>query len=259
MNAMRNASPVLTRYQVTSEKLRAPVRIAVISDLHNCRFGENQSALIEAVRVAAPDFVAFTGDAFHLRPSEPHTLFALTALASAYPCYFIMGNHERQTHALLTIVQEVRASGVTLLSGDCATVRANGQTLALCGLSDFSSRDPAATRAQLDAIAAKRDPRLFSALLAHRPERFRLYLPHGFDVILSGHTHGGQCRVPFARNGLYAPDQGWFPRYAGGMHTFGAQTLIISRGLSYRPYWAPRLGNPPEIVVVDLAPANRTT
>lgn len=255
---MRKTPPALTRYCVVSPKLFGRVRIAVVSDLHNSLYGANQSALLEAVQIAAPDLVAFTGDMFHRRASEPHTLAALRALASAYPSYFITGNHERHTQSLLRIVQEVRQCGVTLLSGDCLTVCAAGQTFQLCGLADFSTRDPAATQAQLAGICDQLDPARLSVLLAHRPERYAAYLPRGFDVILSGHTHGGQCRIPCVRGGLYAPGQGWFPRYAGGVYPFGAQTLVISRGLSLRPYWAPRLGNPPEIVIVDLEPAAPT-
>ena len=78
-----------------------------------------------------------------------------------------------------------------------------------------------------------------------------LYRQYPFDLVLSGHTHGGQVRIPLLVNGLFAPDQGWFPRYAGGLYEVGETSLVVSRGLSYYPR-LPRVFNPPEVVVIDV-------
>jgi len=72
-----------------------------------------------------------------------------------------------------------------------------------------------------------------------------------FDLVLSGHSHGGQIRIPFLLNGLYAPHQGFFPKYAGGVYEFENYTLVVSRGV-YFNLFLPRIFNPPEIVVVDI-------
>lgn len=77
-----------------------------------------------------------------------------------------------------------------------------------------------------------------------------MYLEYPFDLILSGHTHGGQVRLPFI-NGLYAPNQGIFPRYGGGLYKHNETTHIISRGLSVMRF-PPRIGNPPELVIITL-------
>ena len=89
-------------------------------------------------------------------------------------------------------------------------------------------------------------------LLSHRPEYAELYALCGFDLAISGHAHGGQVRFPLFLNGLYAPNQGWFPQYAGGVYTIGDTHMIVSRGLMIDDL--PRVFNPPELVIVTIAP-----
>ena len=89
-------------------------------------------------------------------------------------------------------------------------------------------------------------------LLAHRPEFARTYRQAGFELTLSGHAHGGQVRIPWLLNGLYAPNQGWFPGYAGGIYDLDGGHLVVSRGLMIDDL--PRIFNPPEIVVIEIRP-----
>lgn len=91
----------------------------------------------------------------------------------------------------------------------------------------------------------------FKILLAHRPELIEIYKKSHFDLVLSGHAHGGQVRIPFILNGLFAPDQGWFPEYVGGVYKHDSLTHIVSRGVSYNPL-LPRIFNPPEVVVIEI-------
>ena len=102
-----------------------------------------------------------------------------------------------------------------------------------------------------NAFESLRNEPGFKILLAHRPERIDEYKKYGFDLVVSGHSHGGQIRIPLILNGLYAPDQGWFPKYAGGMYKHGELTHIVSRGAS-NPLPVPRVFNPPEVVVIDV-------
>ena len=92
----------------------------------------------------------------------------------------------------------------------------------------------------------------FRLLLSHRPEFLTLYSKYGFDLVFSGHAHGGQICVPgLLPNGLNAPGQGWFPKYTRGAHKLGETTMIVSRGLG--PSVIPtRLFNRPELVVCVL-------
>ncbi len=92
----------------------------------------------------------------------------------------------------------------------------------------------------------------YTVLLSHRPEFFELYTEYNFDLVLSGHAHGGQWRIPYILNGLYAPNQGVFPKYAGGEYTENNTTMIVSRGLARESTLLPRFYNRPELVIIDL-------
>ena len=109
---------------------------------------------------------------------------------------------------------------------------------------------------QLSAAAKAADPDCFAVLLSHRPERVEDYLAYDFDLVLSGHAHGGQWRLPGLVNGLLAPDQGFFPAYAGGLYRLDENTdLVVSRGLARESTRVPRIFNPPELVIIDVMPA----
>ena len=105
---------------------------------------------------------------------------------------------------------------------------------------------------QLYSADEMSDRQYFSVLLSHRPELVELYQEHDFDLVLCGHAHGGQWRIPEILNGLYAPNQGVFPKYAGGRYDFENQTMIVSRGLARESTLAPRIFNRPELVIVDI-------
>lgn len=255
INSMGKSVLSTSRHTMQSDKIAAPVTIAVVADLHNTRYGVRQSALLSCVRAGAPDAVAFVGDAFHARENERHTHDALTALAAEYPCYYVIGNHERNSGECERIKSAVRAHGVTVLDGACVEAEIGGQLVQFCGLDDFSSKQTGRMQSELIDVSARVQPALLSVLLVHRPERFSEYLPCGFDVILCGHAHGGQWRIPGAKNGVYSPGQGWFPQYAGGRYDFGEQTMFVSCGLSGKPVWLARFGNPPEVMFVTVSPA----
>ena len=79
----------------------------------------------------------------------------------------------------------------------------------------------------------------------------QLEYPFDADLIVSGHAHGGQWRIPRLMNGFYAPGQGFFPRYAGGLYDMGSYSFVVGRGLS-NPTIVPRIFNPPEIMIIEL-------
>ena len=91
---------------------------------------------------------------------------------------------------------------------------------------------------------------VFTILLSHRPELFDIYADHGMDLILSGHAHGGQFRLPFI-GGLVAPNQGLFPEYDAGIYTEGNTNMLVSRGVgnSILPF---RINNRPEVILIEL-------
>ena len=98
------------------------------------------------------------------------------------------------------------------------------------------------------------DDGLFTVLLSHRPERITELLPLNPDLVLAGHAHGGQWRLPvLLENGLLSPNQGLFPRYTNGEYPFGDTTMIVSRGLARESTRViPRIFNRPEIVLITV-------
>lgn len=232
-------------YTVESAEIDGPVRIACLTDLHSCSYGPGQRELLDAVDAAAPDLVVLVGDIYDdvLVPDNTDTVLAY--LAERYPCFYVTGNHDAFCG------DTVEAHGITVLNGDALPLEVNGQHLLLCGLSD--PRESPAFADNLTVLNEQaQNAEAFTVLLSHRPSRIEQYLPGGWDLILSGHAHGGQWRIPGLLNGLLAPDEGLLPKYAGGFYDMGGTAFIVSRGLAKESTRIPRLYNPPELVIVDV-------
>ena len=137
-------------------------------------------------------------------------------------------------------------------------VSQNSNEITLSGVNDpdqarYTGRG-VGMRAELDKTRDARRTDEFNILLAHRPSFVKTYLDYGFDLILTGHAHGGQWRIPGILNGTFAPDEGFFPKYAGGLYSFDNGTeMIVSRGLARESTRVPRIFNRPELVIVELS------
>lgn len=254
--AALDARLAVRHYRLETVRVSAPVRIALLTDLHSCDYGEGQAGLLKAVAAEGPDVVLLGGDIVdddaRMDPERAYT--AASALAASWPTYYVSGNHEFWSGEADAIKTALEARGVTVLEGACVPVAVDGQTIQLCGVDDPAAGE-AVWRAQLERAAAQADPDLFTILLTHRPERVEAYRGRGFDLILAGHAHGGQWRLPGVVNGLLAPDQGLFPPYAGGRYELEGGTLIVSRGLARESTRVPRVFNRPELVIIDVTPA----
>ena len=248
---------ILRTYTVVSPKLTAEVRLAVVTDFHS---SDNADDVVAMVTSCAPDAVLMVGDMFDddiaNRPTE-RTLSLMRQLSAQYPCYYVSGNHEAWTGEMDALYQQTEEAGVTVLRMSSGVLTVRGQRIALCGVPDpyemVLSGAPD-TEEQLRQALEDVDSADFTVLLAHRPELLAKYAQFPFDLVVSGHAHGGQVRIPGVLNGLYAPNQGWFPKLAGGAYTQDGTTLIVSRGLAVRTR-LPRIFNRPEVVLVRCLPA----
>lgn len=245
-------------YTVESGKVEAPVRLALLTDLHSCDYGEGQRELLDAVEEQDPDLVLLGGDIVDDGPEMPEerALATVEALAERWPTYYVTGNHEYRTGRAEEIKELLAGRGAVVLEGTCALVTVGGQTLQICGVDD-PAVGAAVWQSQLEDVTAALEGDVCSILISHRPERVADYTGRGFDLVLSGHAHGGQWRIPLLGVGLIAPNQGLFPRYAGGTYDLEGTTLVVSRGLARESTRIPRLYNPPEVVVVDLVPETK--
>lgn len=237
----------VTHYGLSSPKLTRPHTLAVVTDLHNSFYGREQQRLVSAISEAEPDAVLLVGDMADSLAGTDGVCALLAGLEGAYPVYYTTGNHEcAAKDELDEILERLEDAGAQLLRGGSVMlgeVRIAGTDDPLC-LYRQEWVD------QLDACRARDD--VFTLLMAHRPDR-AAYYGEGFDLVVCGHAHGGQVRLPLLmENGLWAPNQGWFPEYGSGMHAVGRGQMIVSRGLCRN--MLPRVFNRPELVIVRLEP-----
>ncbi len=244
------------KYSISSDKVDSPVRLCLLSDLHSCSYGERQRELVSAVEAGSPNLVLMTGDMVDNRYTSiaPYRLFK--ELSKRFMCFFVSGNHEFYNGKDKIIKERIRKCGIRVLEGESYTAEAMGQKIELFGLDDAYIPIDNKGRLWEDQFdEAKQRPcdKYFSVLMTHRPELADLYSETSFDLTVAGHAHGGQVIIPKLINGLYSPNQGVFPKYAGGIFTLkNGGKMIVSRGLS--KFNRPRVFNRPEVVFIDIVP-----
>lgn len=218
-------------------------RIAHITDLHNTPMPR----LAHRVRQAKPDIICITGDMIDARRLDiPCALDTARALMQIAPCYYVMGNHEARIPEYPRFETGLREAGVHVLRNEGMTLHRGADALTILG-----ADDPGLNAAFPDILRGlRRQAEGFAMLLCHRPERFQTYCDVGFDLVLTGHAHGGQVRIP-GIGGVIAPHQGFFPKYDAGLYADGSTQMVLSRGLgnSLCPL---RVNNRPELVVIQL-------
>lgn len=260
-------------YQVKNAKIQGKLRIALVTDLHSCKYGKGQKKLLDAIEKQQPDVILLGGDIFDDKLSDARTEEFLAGISGRYPCYYVTGNHEcwAGTEAFQVKMELLKKYGILRLAGDVAELSTGSGEVLLCGVDDPHVSMVRSTDAKGQASNHQKELSdigkelretsnmvgngvgLFTILLTHRPELVTEYEQGGFDLVLAGHAHGGQVRIPGILNGLYAPNQGLFPKYAGGRYDLEGMTMIVSRGLARESTLFPRFFNPPELVIVELS------
>lgn len=227
------------------------LKILHISDLHNKNFGKGQKNLLEKTKKIQPDFIVITGDFFDGRLSNFDPCLAyLSEAVKIAPVYFTSGNHEEKTKKYPVLLKKIKEMGVHCLLNQSERIRIDGESIIFAGLRDVSKG-----RGYSDKLKKIVWPGKFHLLLSHRPECFPIYVKNGIDLVLCGHAHGGQFRFPFI-GGIFAPNQGIFPKYTSGQHRMGNTTMIVSRGLG-KSIFPQRLFNRPELIVITLVSSRK--
>ena len=257
--AYGNTDLEIYKYNVKSEDIPSEFdnfRIVQISDLHNTEFGENNEKLLLMLKQADADIIAITGDMIDSRNTgvDVAISFAQKAVNIA-PVYYVNGNHEsRVLGEYEKLKQGLTDAGVTILENSSADITIGDETISLIGINDPTFRmelvdDTMEQNIAHQLVSVIPDNDNYKVLLAHRPEYFDVYAGN-VDLVLSGHAHGGQFRIPFI-GGLVAPGQGFFPEYYEGSHIKENTEMIVSRGIgnSIIPF---RINNKPEIIVAEL-------
>lgn len=257
--AWGNTALQLTGYTISNPNVPrefSGYKIAQVSDLHNAQMGRNNERLLAMLREAEPDMIAITGDLIDSRNTDLSVAldFAAEAVKIA-PCYYVTGNHEARVPEYSALREGLTQLGVTVLEDAVMELTLQDQAITLIGVDDPSfETDYLFGDAQtvmdekLRSLNGQTDT--FTLLLSHRPELFQVYCKNGIDLVLSGHAHGGQFRLPLV-GGLFAPNQGFFPEYDTGLYTDGSTQMIVSRGIgnSMIPF---RFNNRPEVLLIEL-------
>lgn len=237
-------------YQYETDKIGNGLdgfRIVQISDLHNKEFGKNQKRLLEKVSQYEPDIIVITGDIVDSNHTDvDNAIGFLEEAVQLAPVYYITGNHE---YWLTEEVREelfsrIEQTGTIDLDNGKVEISKGEDSFVLIGLNDECLKD-----STLQELSEDIQNQLV-VLLAHEPQNLDRYSQEKVDLVLSGHAHGGQIRLPFV-GGVVAPNQGVFPKYTAGLYTEKNTSMIVSRGLgnSIIPI---RIFNRPEIVCVEL-------
>lgn len=166
----------------------------------------------------------------------------LREAAGIAPVFMSVGNHE--WYFLPEDYQVFEENGIILLDNRDIEAEINDLKIRIGGLS---------TRYDLKWLRSFSQKPGFKILLCHHPEYYKKYIKETaldhFDLIFSGHCHGGQWRI--GKRGFYAPGQGLFPRYIYGMYPIRHGKLIVSAGVSNTAS-IPRFGNPCELVYCQI-------
>ena len=266
-------------------------RIVQLTDIHSIRSQEQMEKILKKVRKEQPEIIVVTGDLvdsdyytnsanviaaeaenevtaeFEIAEAIPDiaTLQLMEELLAIAPVYMVYGNHEMvllddpENNPLKVAMEE---AGVVLLNHEKVRLEKNGEFIWLTGVQDpiVLYKDPLFAdsgnnnrerlAAELDYVLEDVKEEDYVVLLSHRPEYFEMYTEYPVDLALTGHAHGGQIRIPFI-GGLYAPSQGWFPKYTSGLYEDGDFKMITSRGIGDSKKLM-RVFNPPEIISVQL-------
>jgi hypothetical protein len=255
-NVWDNNRVQLTNIEISNKNVPKDfigTRIVQVSDFHNSMFGKDQSKILEKLNEAKPDFILITGDLIDRRNTKIDVAVSFVEEAiKIAPIYFVTGNHEVLSGDYNILKAKLIDEGVIVLDNESVILKSGQSTLKLSGIIDPGKIEGSGKVKKVSASLASIEGESadFSILLAHRPELFEVYAKYDYDLIFSGHAHGGQFRFPFI-GGLLAPDQGFFPKYDSGLFRLGKTTMIVSRGLgnSVFPF---RLFNGPELIVVEL-------
>lgn len=238
----------VTEYIYQSEKIPEKFdnyKIVLISDLHHKNFGRHQSKLIRTIKNANPDLILLTGDIVDGNHTDMTGIEDfLQGISSIAPGYYVSGNHEtdRRARKQYDELKYLFAKyGVVDLDNASTEIKRGESSIYLHGQKYCAGF--------VEELLKHADEEKFNILMYHCSNSFDSIYDFGYDIIMSGHTHGGIVRLPFV-GGLISNSRSLFPKYDGGKFVKGTCTLISSRGLGDADI--PRFYNPPEVVVVTL-------
>ncbi len=248
----------VTEYKITSDRIPAEFdnyKILQISDFHSGNFHGGTNQLIEKVKKAEPDIIVLTGDLIDEDKVNLKVVKGMIEqLVPIAPVYSVSGNHDIWYSDFEGYQKLLMKLGVNVMDNREAVLQRGDWSIMLYGIGDPITWDDAEAKNYLQEKMRLFNPdNSFNILLFHRANMFSTIKGKGYQLVLSGHMHGGQVQIPFI-GGLVSPHHNnrWFPKYTDGKWAEDGTTMIVSRGLGNNAP-VPRLFNPPELVLITLA------
>lgn len=247
----------ITHYNIASKKIPSAFngfRIVQVSDFHS----DNIPGLVNEIKNEMPDIIVSTGDLTDDKGSFMPSVRLCEHLTDIAPVYAVTGNHDLWRGDYEEFERIIYDIGVRTLHSERVMLNRNGQEIALYGIDDpFSRKSVRAATNIRNSIESLERCDKYEILLFHRANFFDYIKHYGFDLVIAGHMHGGQFRLPTGQ-GLVSPRSSWtgqssimFPKYVGGHYRAPNSDMIVSRGTG-NPMLIPRLFNRPEITVITL-------
>lgn len=246
---------VVTRQHLRTAKWVAGprLRLAHFGDLHMERTTLRERRLVDALRVASPDIIVISGDFLSYsyvydREAWLAARRVLSELDAPLGVFAVSGSPPVDPEEALQFIFE--GTRVRWLRDEIVTIRHGANELALIGIS--CTHKPFLDAPRLEALHRREDSR-FTVLLYHSPDLAPEAASLGIDLQLSGHTHGGQVRLPFL--GALYPSSLYGKKLEVGRRRIGAMTLYVTRGLGLEGKGAPRVRflSPPELVIWEIS------
>jgi predicted MPP superfamily phosphohydrolase len=247
---LSNFSIETSRYDIISNELPVSFngyRIAQLSDLHGRDLNDK---IIKSLKKSKPHIIVITGDMMDDDKQWETISKLLMELTNLAPVYYVTGNHEWAECETETLLSKIEGCGVKTLRNEYVKLTVGAEIIILAGIDDPNGYADMKTPSQLKAEIDANEEATYSILLAHRPENFHKHAALGFDLVISGHVHGGLIRLPYV-GGLFSPGMELLPTYSGGLYNEGQSTLALSRGLAGVGNF-PRLFNRLDIPVLTL-------
>lgn len=250
----------ITDYEISSAKINNDVNIVMIADVHDqhCKVKDE---IVDRIKQLEPDIILCVGDIIdNESESDKSIIEFLNSLSEISDVYVSLGNHELEYLDSKQLIEDIKNTGAKVLDKEYQDIEVNGNTIRIGGMYDYAFSQETG---DIDQETMKSDvyrfltemkqTSSFQLMMAHRPDSFIFGNAYkwNFDLVVSGHYHGGQVILPYI-GGLYAPELGWFPEVNYGHYKLKDMDMIVTRGISSSNELFPRFNNPPEIVSITL-------
>ena len=252
-------------YTIESKNINNNVNLAIIADLHDNNLGENNQKLIDKINSIYPDIILVVGDMLNEYSEDSKIVTNLMIqLSKNYKVFYSLGNTEEDYIKLGTsdLLKELKSSGVTVLDNEYKDIKIGDETIRIGGMYAYAfglngNNDVGKDTIEggvYDFLTDFQNTDNYKIMMAHRPDSFIFGDASevwDIDLVVSGHTHGGQVVLPFL-GGLYVGDQGWFPEYDKGLFDLNKIKILITSGLGAGKQKLPRFNNVPEVVNLKI-------